>query len=573
MIPGAIAALLLLDDGDAHFSTAAVWPDAGRDLTYLTEAAQQALTRRTSFVDQGAGRSSSKSLHIAQPIECAGALKGVVVIDLARATADMAAAIRQLRWGTGWLDALFGRQKIAQDAAKLARTNFALQVLAEAREHNAFVACMLSVANDLASRLKCCRVAIGIWDGKNVRLRAISHTAVFNERTHIVSALENAMEEAVDQNASVAVPPTPMTERRIALAHEDLAKHTGTSAIASVVMKSGALCIGAILLERDRGEAFDDPTIELLEAVAALVGPELDTRSEADKFITGRAVRATRSGINALFGRGRPSLKIAVCLMACVLAYVLVAKGDFRISAKAVVEGAIQHASVAPFDGYVATAPIRAGDVVDEGQVIATLDDRELKLEAARWKSEHEQQALKYSDAMAKHDRAAALVASAAMDQTQAQLSLVEDKLSRAAIKAPFRGVVVSGDLSQMLGSPVEKGKSLFEIAPLDSFRVILQVDERDISYLAEGQTGTLVLTGFSNEALPLSVKTVTPVATASEGRNHFRVEADVHGAGLQLRPGMEGIGKVVIDQRPLLAIWTRSLLDWLRLTIWKWTP
>jgi multidrug resistance efflux pump len=41
---------------------------------------------------------------------------------------------------------------------------------------------------------------------------------------------------------------------------------------------------------------------------------------------------------------------------------------------------------------------------VEAGQVLATLDDRELKLEAARWKSEHEQQLLKCGEAMAKHD-------------------------------------------------------------------------------------------------------------------------------------------------------------------------
>ena len=65
---------------------------------------------------------------------------------------------------------------------------------------------------------------------------------------------------------------------------------------------------------------------------------------------------------------------------------------------------------------------------------IATLDDRELKLEAARWKSEFDQQSLKYTEAMAKHDRSTALVTSAAMEQTHAQLALVEDKLARAAM-------------------------------------------------------------------------------------------------------------------------------------------
>ena len=427
--------------------------------------------------------------------------------------------IRQLRWGKAWLELLFGRQQIEQNSVKLARTNFALQVLSEAQQHPSFRASALSVANELASRLDCICVSIGFSNGKTMRLLAMSNSAVFDERTKIVAAIENAMEEAADQNVSVAVPATSATDRRIALAHEDLAKRLGGAAVASVFMSNGERCVGVILLERDRDNAFDDATIEILEAVASLVGPGLETKAETNKLIAGRAIQAAKSGLTALIGPGRPAFKMAAIAIAALLGYLTFAQGEFRISAKAVVEGATQRSTVAPFDGYIATAPVRAGEIVEAGQVLATLDDRELKLEAARWKSEHEQQDLKYSDAMSKHDRSVALVVSASMEQTAAQLSLVEDKLARAAITPPFRGVVVSGDLRQMIGSPIEKGKVLFEIAPLESFRVILQVDERDIAYLAQGQNGTLVLTGLSNEAIPFSVKVITPVATASEGR------------------------------------------------------
>ena len=115
-------------------------------------------------------------------------------------------------------------------------------------------------------------------------------------------------------------------------------------------MTAGGNCSGVILLERDRGDAFDDQTIELLEAVAALVGPALLTKSETDKLITGRAVRSAGSGLRALFGPRRPAVKIAAVAICATAAYLALAEGDFRISAKAVVEGAVQRAAVAPFD-------------------------------------------------------------------------------------------------------------------------------------------------------------------------------------------------------------------------------
>jgi multidrug efflux pump subunit AcrA (membrane-fusion protein) len=573
-LTGAVAALLLLDDGEGHFSSVAVWPDNRRDLSYLAATAQQALTRRTSFIEQNAlPAQTGNQVQIGQPVEAAGRLVGVLVVELKRPASDIPAVIRQLRWGIGWLELLFSRRQSEQDSVKLARTSFALGILSEAQQHPSFRAAALSIANELASRLDCSCVSVGFSDGRNVRLIAMSHSAVFNERTQIVSTIENAMEEAADQNAAVAVPAIPKTERRITLAHEDLAKRLGGSAVVSVIMTNGMRCIGVILLERPRDNAFDDATVEVLEAVAALVGPGLETKSETNKLIAGRAISSMRAGLKALFGPGRPAFKLASVAIAAVLGYLAFAQGEFRISAKAFVEGAIQRSMVAPFDGYIATAPVRAGEIVEAGQVLAMLDDRELKLEAARWKSEHDQQALKYSDAMSKHDRSVALVVSAALEQSSAQLALVQEKLVRASITSPFRGVVVSGDLRPMIGSPIEKGKMLFEIAPLESFRVILQVDERDIAYLAEGQNGTLVLTGLSTEAVPFSVKVITPVATASEGRNHFRVEASVPGAAPLLRPGMEGIGKISVDRRSLIGIWTRSLTDWIHITVWKWLP
>ena len=174
---------------------------------------------------------------------------------------------------------------------------------------------------------------------------------------------------------------------------------------------------------------------------------------------------------------------------------------------------------------------------------------------------------------MAQADRSAMGVLSAQIAQVDAQLALANEKLSRATMVAPFDGVIVSGDLSRSLGAPVEQGKVLFEVAPLEGFRVVLQVDDRDIARLVVGQQGELVLSGLPDRALPFTVSTITPVASQHEGRNLFRVEARVDAGLTRLRPGMEGIGKVRVGERSLLWVWTHSFFDWLRLALWGWLP
>lgn len=205
--------------------------------------------------------------------------------------------------------------------------------------------------------------------------------------------------------------------------------------------------------------------------------------------------------------------------------------------------------------------------------MLATLDDRDLQLEQVRWRSEQEQTRRKYQEAQARHERASASVLGAQLNQIAAQLALVEEKLARTRIQAPFDGLVVTGDLSQLLGAPVTQGKVLFEIAPLDRYRVILKVDERDIRYVTEGQKGQLALSGLTQERLGFTISKVTPVATAEEGGNFFRVEAQLEEPGIPLRPGMEGIGKSTVGEGKLGWLWTRRLLDWVRLTCWRWLP
>jgi multidrug resistance efflux pump len=209
---------------------------------------------------------------------------------------------------------------------------------------------------------------------------------------------------------------------------------------------------------------------------------------------------------------------------------------------------------------------------VTRGTLLARLDDRDLKLEQSRLNAELAQQEKKRDEALAKHERAELSVLSAQVAETEAKLNQTEERLTRTRIEAPFDGVLVSGDLSQNIGAPVEQGKTLFELAPLTGYRVALKVDERDVRELRPGQPGLLVLSGMSGERLPFTVRHVS-VAGVEDGQNLFRVEADLAAQDQRLRPGMEGVGRIDASQHPLLWIWTHRFVDWLRVAWWRYLP
>ena len=129
----------------------------------------------------------------------------------------------QLRWGAGWLEALPWAQRSEDASTESARAASSLDLLAAIGEQPRLQGMAIAVANDLAARLRCDRVSLGvIRRNGSIRLRAISHSASFKGQGRLVDAIENAMEEALDQRSSVAYPPLPSTERTVTMAHRAL---------------------------------------------------------------------------------------------------------------------------------------------------------------------------------------------------------------------------------------------------------------------------------------------------------------------------------------------------------------
>ena len=558
------AGVVLLEQDKGNFVPAAVWPEQA-DAQYLAAPAKQCLTERRGRILR---EQPGATVVVALPVQVEGTARGAVVLDVAdRPPAPLRIVLKRLRWGVGWLEAILLRRQHAEDTERVQRARTALDVLAVAAEHARLDAMAMAVVNDLATRFGCERVALGVDRGGRARLLALSHSAFFEKKSQFVAGLENAMDEALDQRRSVVHPPLAESPGRIAFAHRDFAE---ARSVCSVVLASRGSGIGVLTFERST--PFGAGDVRTFEAVGTLLGPLLDGRIELHRWFAGRLADKLRDSWHHLKDPRRPGFRVGLAAAALLLLAVFVVDGDYRVSARAVVEGEVQRAAVAPFDGFLREAPVRAGFVVKKGQVLATLDDRDLRVERQRWLSEREQHESRYRDALSKHERANANVALAQARQADSQLALVEEKLARASIVAPFDGIVVTGDLSQLLGSPVEQGKLLFEIAPLDAYRVILKVEDRDIRSVRSGQSGSLVLSGLAAEALDFEVVNIS-MAQAENGMNVFRVEARLDRSDLKLRPGMEGVGKINAGERSYAWIWTHRMIDWLRLQAWSWLP
>lgn len=444
-----------------------------------------------------------------------------------------------------------------------------VELLAACFEQHSYREVLICLATELTRRFDCEKVAIGEFKEHHSSVVAISNNSQVDNRSNLLQKIADAMDEAIEQDCIVVVPDTKTII--VQRAHQELSRKFGYGSLLTVPMLHRGEFMGAITLLRNEDHPFDNDSVKLCEQAFALIAPFLALKKADEQSLSVKAAHTLKQRMRDLLGVKHLKTKLAGLAIASFLIVSSLVRSDFNLTADAVLEGKMQRVVAAPITGFLLSASVRAGDAVKQGDMMASLDNAELQLELSKLEGQLQKSRREYREALSIGDLVKVRVISAQIDQAEAEMELARQQLQKVALTAPFDGIVIEGDLSQKLGSPVERGETLFKLAPLEGYRIILKVDERLISYVKQGQTGSLVLASLPSDTLQLVVQKITAVAKTDGGKNIFRVEASLENAPDLLRPGMEGIGKINAGRASLLWIWTHDMLAWLRLWFWSW--
>ncbi len=580
------AALLIKDRTGTSLVPAAVWPSAQHDFSHLGSIVDKCLKENRGLVEAVRGTQPAKC-QLAYPIMVGDAVVGAVVAEVHAEPAVAASILKHMHWGLGWLVESFQRGSAEQALRQAQQLIGVTEALAVALQPRKLRETLFDIANDTARRLGCVRVGIGLVSHESVMLATLSDVAWIEKSSALSKQYTAAMEEALDARQMLVAPllldggaspeaaqVNAMPTDQPAPCHANLLAGQGAGRVLTLPLMSGIDCVALMTLQWQAASDCTPEQVAWLEAFAALVPTVISDKQLAERGVVATAIHGLKTFATGVLGPKHLVWKTATALTALLIAALVLIPVTYRVSAKTVLEGQTQRVAAAPFDGFVSAATARAGDIVQAGQVLAQLDDRDLKVELAKSVGERDQYERKLREAMAAHEMSAVQIYDAQFKQADAQARLITEKIGRTQILSPYAGIVVSGDLSQMIGSPVETGKKLFEVAPLEQYRVILQVDEKEIRHIETEQSGQVVISGVNDEPIAFTVTKITPVASAQDSKNTFRVEARLNGASdPRLRPGMEGVGKVSVGSRQLWWIITHSFTDWLRLSLWNWLP
>ena len=191
--------------------------------------------------------------------------------------------------------------------------------------------------------------------------------------------------------------------------------------------------------------------------------------------------------------------------------------------------------------GTVAALPHDKGDQVDTGDVLVELDRRLLQAQVAaataslKLAEYNAQQTGRLHEAD-KVSGIQALTADTQADQARAALQVASLRYNRAAVKAPFAGLVADRYVEP--GQLVAPGQPVARVVDPYVLKLSGTLTEREVAWLEEGASARIRLDGLTE---PVAGRVAWLAFEASPVTGKFRVDVHVDNPDLALRPGVMG--------------------------------
>jgi len=477
----------------------------------------------------------------------------------------------------GLYENFLARKVAAKYKLDAGRVRRALALVAVTHEGRGFHGACLNLVNELARQHQCSRVTVGWVKGPSVHLVAMSDTEHLKRHSEQVVSLESAMSECLDQQQPIVYPiaddAEPMLAQAVVYAHKRMAQSHNSHRVLSIPLRHGDDWVGAITLEWSDAQAsgFSTGLIQQLQLVADVIAPHLADRKRGDRFLITHAWHAVRTLAAYFIGPKHVGWKILGIAVFALLIYAGSGTWPYRVTSPFVLKANAKRVIAAPYEARLNAVLAEPGDLVKAGQLLGTLNAIELKLELVESQSQLKAATLEKSKATAEKELADAQQAQARIEQIRAHISLLQYRIDRSEIRSPIQGVVLTGHWRDKIGSVIELGQPLFEVAPVEDLIAIVRVSESDIDQIntLTLPTGQLATRSQPEEKFDFLVTRIIPLATPIEGQNVFEVQCHLADPAPWLRPGMQGLAKINAGDRRITWIATHQITDTLRLWLW----
>ncbi|MFQ6093283.1 MAG: efflux RND transporter periplasmic adaptor subunit [bacterium] len=266
-----------------------------------------------------------------------------------------------------------------------------------------------------------------------------------------------------------------------------------------------------------------------------------------------------------------------------------VTRGDLNVtvSATGVIEPINKVEIKSKASGLIEELPVEEGDSVEKGDLIARLDQTDVRHDYEQAKADLEVAEATVRKTETTYKRKAGLfekglVSAEEMDQSnlelvqakaqlvraKAVLATAEERLKDTVVKSPISGIVLQKNVEkgQIISSGISSvsgGTLIATVADMGRVSVKADIDEVDIGQIEKGQEAKVVADAFPGDLFWGEVIRIAPLAKVEQNVTIFEVTVEVNNEEAKLKAGMNATVDITIaDRKDVLLVPNEALKD-----------
>jgi len=418
------------------------------------------------------------------------------------------------------------------------------------------------------------RATVALYQKDSLRISAVSGQETVDRKAQDISTLKEVLSWIAKGKNPVYVT---SLEGEIQAENEDTKRRVAEyfevsqkKSLLAVPLVDDEGILGVASMESEAPNFLTESSLEVVEILSNQLTVAIRNAELYQQIPLKKVIQPIFEKKRAIFKMPRRRITTIAAFVALVLAFSLLWRSELKVSCPVEIWPEQTYTITAEVEGIIQGISAGEGDLVQPGQLLATLYNEEIN------SSLNEIQA----QLQTRHGNARNLFAANQINQYQiernqiskleAELSLLKTLQEKTQIVSPISGTILTPRLEERIGEFLEKGDALCEVADLEQLRAEIQFPGKEIDFVKEDQKIRLLVSAFPENTFWGTVEKVSSRADLDQEKKSFLVLGKVDNVHGVLRPGMTGQVKVYCGKKSLAFVILRKPVNLFRELVWK---
>jgi len=418
------------------------------------------------------------------------------------------------------------------------------------------------------------RAAVALYQRDNLIISAVSGQEKVNRKAQDISMLEGLLSWVGKGKNPVYVT---SLEGEIQAENEDTKQRVAEyfevsqkKSLLAIPLVDEEGTLGVASMESEAPNFMTESGLEVVEILSNQLTVAIRNAELYQQIPLKKVIQPIVEKKRAIFKMPRRKMTTIAVLVGFILAFSVLWKGELKVSCPVEIWPQLTYTVTAEVEGIIQQVLVREGQLVKQGQLLATLYDEDIHS-----RLNQVQVQLRTSQGNARSLFAANRINEYQIERNQinileAEFSLLKTLQEKTQMVSPVYGTILTPRLEERIGEFLEKGDALCQVANLKQLRAEIQFPGKDIDFAEKDQKIKLLVSAYPEKTFWGKVQKVSSRAEINEEEKSFLVLGNVDNVDGMLRPGMTGQAKVYCGKRSLAYVLFRKPARLFRELVWR---